>query len=315
MSSVRWQQLQAGAPYWNPYSTLGFPPPDERHQWHRVTCRGTSRSGRRQRQCRSRSLNQHMAIQQLSRLQHISISHSEFRLTLSSFAHLCLCKTHRNQKWQLFDRWIVAAQEAMREPQTNRLQNSPRRIRAGPSFRPEVGYIFTFSQFEASQHQPVQQYSLVSNNPEVPEEDDSRVPVLPAVSARPLSESTILQPALDLTGNGGAAQPGDPNPVPLQSDGSVSPLSLSLGEPYDLEYPTGFSPRTLDGLPWSLLREPPCTHACRKPLPAKCPICLLVLLPYDAVWCKPTCGTNFHDACMLEWLESPTNIEHSCPVW
>lgn len=65
---------------------------------------------------------------------------------------------------------------------------------------------------------------------------------------------------------------------------------------------------------------PPCRStgaATRKPVEGECPVCWEPFHDAQAIlFCKTTCGNNFHKTCIVEWLTAPANRQESlkCPM-
>lgn len=57
--------------------------------------------------------------------------------------------------------------------------------------------------------------------------------------------------------------------------------------------------------------------ATRKPVEGECPVCWEAFIDTQTVlFCKTTCGNNFHKSCIVEWLIAPANRQESlkCPM-
>jgi hypothetical protein len=55
----------------------------------------------------------------------------------------------------------------------------------------------------------------------------------------------------------------------------------------------------------------------RKPVEGECPVCWDPFLETQTIlYCKTTCGNNFHKSCIVEWLTTPANRQHplKCPM-
>lgn len=61
----------------------------------------------------------------------------------------------------------------------------------------------------------------------------------------------------------------------------------------------------------------PAVPATRKPVEGECPVCWESFLDKQTIlFCKTTCGNNFHKSCIVEWLTAPSNRQAllKCPM-